>query len=135
MFCCCCCCSFPHPGQSLPKVRKRAAAAAKLMFIKLTKRCTRYLLPFTLSRKYSCRVCNANLYLHVTDTNACTQRKVGSILAKIILSQHVFIFFHSRLENCQGKLHCYVCGGIAHNRKLECIRANRFLGLQHSPIT
>ena len=38
-------------------------------------------------------------------------------------------------ENCQGKLHCYVCGGIAHNKNLECIRANRFLSLQSSPIT
>ena len=44
-------------------------------------------------------------------------------------------FFLSRLENCQGKLHCYVRGGIAHNKKLECIRANRFLSLQSSPIT
>ena len=44
-------------------------------------------------------------------------------------------FFHSRLENCQGKLHCYVRGGIAHNKKLECIRANRLLSLQSSPIT
>ena len=34
-----------------------------------------------------------NLYLHVTDTNACTQKKFGSIWAKIILSQHVIIFF------------------------------------------
>ena len=135
---CCCCCSFPHPGEGLTRVRKRAAAAAaaaKLMFNILSKRCTRYLLPFTLSRKYSCRVCNANLYLHVTDTIACTQKKFGSICAKIILSQHVFIFFHSRLENCQGKLHCYVCGGNVHNKKLECIRANRFLSLQKSPVT
>ena len=63
------------------------------------------------------------------------KKKFGSIWAKIILSQHVFIFFHSRLENCQGKLHCYVCGGIAHNKKLECIQANHFLSLQKSPIT
>ena len=58
----------------LLRVRKRAAAA-KLMFIILSTRCTRYLLPFILSWKYSSRVCNANLYLmHVTDKNACTHK-------------------------------------------------------------
>ena len=62
-------------------------------------------------------------------------KSFGSISAKIKLSQYEFIFSHSRLENCQGKLHCYVCGRIAHNKKLECIRANRFLSLQSSPIT
>ena len=62
-------------------------------------------------------------------------KSFGSIWTKIILSQHVFTFFHSRLENCLEKLHCYVCGGLVHNKKLECIRANRFLCLQISPIT
>ena len=45
------------------------------------------------------------------------------------------IFFHSGLELCQGKLHCFVKGGIAHNKKLECIRANRLLCRQVSQIT
>ena len=75
------------------------------------------------------------MYLHVNDTNACTHKIVWFNLEKIILSQHVFTFFHSRLENCLEKLHCYVCGGLAHNKKLECIRANCFLCLQISPIT
>ena len=62
-------------------------------------------------------------------------KSFGSNWSKIILSQHVFIFFHSRLENCQGNIHGYVCGGIAYNKKLECIRANRFLSLQILPST
>ena len=57
----------------------------------------------------------------------------GSIWATIILSQQVFIFFTVGLKSV--KLHCYVCGGIEDNKKLECIRANRFLCLQSSPIT
>ena len=64
-----------------PRVRKRAAAA-KLIFSILSNRCTRYSQQFILSWKYSSRVCNANLYLHVTDTNACTHKFVWFNLGK-----------------------------------------------------
>ena len=45
---------------------------SKCMFIIRLTRCTRDLLPFNSSWKYSCRVCNANSYLYVTGANACT---------------------------------------------------------------
>ena len=58
-----CCCVFPHPARPPPRVRKRAEA--KFIFVILSTRCTRSLLPFNLSWRYSRIVCNVNLHINL----------------------------------------------------------------------